>query len=215
MNRFRLFIAACIFFGTALSLYADLIIFRNGDFRYGTAQKVQGGYTLTQPDGRSQFFKDIQVREVVQGVQKPTTGQVVNATDFVHEATTTVWSITREITTTTTIPTEDDKAVLLDVENGFEITKFAIYPTRYSFFNRRGSFFIGLLVNNGQQDIYGIDFRMYFYNQNDELMITKDFYSNRLPATIPGRAPFARRFAVSLPDVPIESIKRIRLVRKF
>lgn len=215
MRLFYTVIVCCFFMGLALQSHADLIIFRNGDFKYGTVQKVVGGYTLTTPDGKAQFFKDIQVQEVVLGVPQPTTGQIVQATDFIHEATDTVWSITDEITVTTSVPTEDDKEVFIEVEKGFEISKFSIYPTRYSFFNRRGSFFIGHIINNTQRDIYGIDFRMYFYNQDDKLMITKDFYSNRLPATQPGRPPFPRRFGVSLPDVPIESIKRVKLVRKF
>lgn len=211
----RLLILFIVWLGMTSVSYADLMIFRNGDFKYGTVQKVVGGYTLTTPDGKAQFFKDIQVQEVVIGVQQPTTGQIVQATDFIHEATTTIWSITEEITVSTTITTDDEKEVFLEVENGYEIPKFVIYPTSYPFFGRRGAFFTALIVNNTPNDIYGIDFRIYFYNQEDKLMITKDFYSNRLPATQPGQRPFARRFSVSLPDVPVESIKRVRLVRKF
>lgn len=213
---YRLLIVFIVWLGAASVSFADLMIFRNGDFKYGIVQKVVGGYTLTTPDGKAQFFKDIQVQEVVVGVQQPTAGQIVQATNFIHEATTTVWRATDEITvSSTTITTEDEKEVFLEVENGYEIPKFVLYPTSYPFFGRRGSFFSAWIVNNTPNDIYGIDFRIYFYNQEDKLMITKDFYSNRLPATQPGRQPFARRFSVSLPDVPIESVKRIKLVRKF
>ena len=202
-------------FMVSMESWSALLIFRNGDFKYGVVQKVQGGYRLTDDQGKLWIYKDVQVREYAPLISKPGSGTIVQATDFIHEATSAIWSITEELTVPLKIETDDERDFFIDVEKGFEIPKLKLYSTSFPFFNRQGSFLSAIIVNSSTKAVYGIEFRIYVYNQEDKLMITKDFYANRLPPTSPAGKKFGRKFSVSLPDVPLKSIKRMRVVRKF
>ena len=192
---------------------ADLIIFYNGDFKYGQVKDIGNEYSLTI-NNVIKIYKKSQVREVAYGVNAPAPGEIVSVTDFIHAATDSIWQITGAITLRSPLQGENNRQVLLDVEEGFTIQQIYIFPTTYSFFDFRGSFLAAAIVNSTTKAQNDLEFRVYFYGDKDQLISSKDFYVNRLPPQV-GNRPVGRRFALTMPDVPFDSIRRVRIVRKF
>lgn len=203
----------------ALTARADLMIFYNGDFKYGQTQKTDGGWTLAV-DGKTETYKDSQVKLVVPGIEEPAPGEVVTATDFRHEATEAIadhkiWNITAARANRFVLRGEEDREVLMDVEEKFAIPRIHIHPAHYSFYKQRGSYMTAAIVNETTETLRGVEFRVFFYGAEEQLLTSKDFYVHRLPGTPEGGRPIPRRFGLEIPDLPFEAIHRLRVVRKF
>ena len=204
-----------IFVFSALEAAGDLVIFHNGDFRYGKAFVIQpeGDVSLTV-NGATKIYKKSQVRQVVMGVDAPPPGTIVSVTDFIHSATAEIVGITGWITHRQKMTNFDGKQLVVDVEDGFDIPMLQLYPASYSFFNRQGSFLRAALVNSSTEALSGIEFRVTFFQKDDKLLASKDFYIQRFPAGS-ATASARRIFEVDLPDIPYANVQRMRVVRKF
>ncbi len=216
MNLLRLlFIFIAMGFALPTSAYADLVIFHNGDYRYGdVVRDASGNITITFPNGDSEKFHKRQVRYVHDGVQKPAMGEVVSVSEFVQAATAEIYEVTGNITHSKTMKNPDGKEFQVDVQNDYEIPVMRFFPTRYSFFNRPGAYLVLKLQNTTQETHQSLTFRVFVYDQQDQLVATKDFLVHRLPPTTPeGRG--GRVVEIDIPDVRYEQINRIRVVRRY
>ncbi len=189
--------------------FADLILFHNGDFLIGDANEMKNGDVILTADGVQKVFKSIQVKDIIFGATSPVS--IPGASNAIADAS--ILPITLDITHRKEMTNHDGRKFIVDCQDGFEIPFVNLYPKTYSFFNRRGSKLRAGLVNNTTQELNGATFRVFFYDNQDKLMVTKDFYILRLRPTTQTRR--MRIFEVDMVDVPYERVRRMRVVERF
>lgn len=197
-----------------LLAWSDLVIFHNGDFRYGEVTELPNQEISLWEDGGIRHYKKSQIREIIKGINRPAPGEIVTATDFVYAATAELLTGTGAITHRVSIQAAPGKKLVVDVENGFEVPRLRIWRSGYPFFQRQGCFLAGELVNATTQTWVNTTFRATLYDEKDTLLSSKDFYVFRLPPGGP-KQPSLRKFELDFPDVPYPRVKRMRLVRRF
>ncbi len=207
-----LFLSAFLLLG--FYSHADLVLFYNGDHRYGKATELQDGTVMLDVNGTIRYYKRDQIKEIGYGIEKPADGTVVSITDFTQIVGANILFVTGPITHRTQIKTQDGKQLRMDVEDGFDVPILHVFPARYGFYNRRGCFIAGLLINPSTRTWHALQLRAHLYDKNDRILSSKDFYIFRIPAATP-QGPGQRKFEMNFPDVPYEYVDRMRLVRKF
>ena len=193
---------------------ADLVLFRNGDHRYGKATELKDGSVMLDVNGAIKIFKQIQVKEVFMGIEPPKAGEVISVTGFMLKGGPDIIGVTGSITHRNKIKTIGGKMMTLDVEDGFDINVMQMFPTKYSFFNRRGCFVAGVLINPTTRTWRALQLRAHLYDSKDKMLTSKDFYIFRIPAAT-AKGPGRRKFELNFTDVAYERIERMRMVRKF
>lgn len=194
--------------------WPDLVIFHNGDFRYGEVTELPDEEISLLEEGVTRPYKKSQIREIIKGINKPIPGEVVRATDFVHAATAELMAVTGSATQRTRIKDGSGKEIVLDVEDGFEVPRVRMWRSRYPFFQRQGCFIAGVLVNSTTKTWSNTTFRATLYDGKDKVLASRDFYVFRLPPGTPQK-PGMRKFELDFPDVPYPRVTRIRVVRCF
>ncbi|MBD3266217.1 hypothetical protein GF373_06060 [bacterium] len=196
--------------------WGDVVIFINGDTRYGDAEITDATTVQLNVKGATETYNRRLVTEIIEGIDEPAPGEVASATDgrYVHKPSGFVYDITGDIAVGKTMKTPRGKELRVDIEDKFDITAIRLLPVRYSFYNRLGSYLIGAITNNSDRTWHSVEFRVTIYDKEEKLLAAKDFYVFRLPKTANGK-PGRRVFEVALPDVLYEQIDRVRIVRKF
>jgi hypothetical protein len=203
------------FFLFPLSVQSDVIIFHNGDARYGNIVESATEIRLDR-NGKIEIYNKKQVQKLIPGLDKPDMGEeaVKKEEDYSHKPSGNIFSITGSNTVQKKMATPEGKELLVDIDNKFDIAQLRLLPVRYSFYNRQGCYLIGALTNNSDITWHGVQFRVTLYNPSDRLLASKDFYIFRMPKPSPDGSS-RRVFEIAIPDVPYEQVSRIRLVRKF
>lgn len=195
--------------------WGDLMIFHNGDHLYGEIINPDATQEMIiTVNGVDHLFKRSQVRNIHVGIQPPAAGEILRATDFIQSSTGEILSITASNITARKSIKNKDREIVIDVENGFDVSAIQLYPTTYSFFSRQGSYLVAFLRNLGDKPWAGATFRIFLYNQQNHLLGTRDFYVFRLPP-VDQNGRGGRRIEVEIPDVTMNQIHRIRFVRRF
>ncbi len=194
--------------------FADLVVFNNGDHRYGKATELKDGSVMLDVNGTLKIFKKSQVQDVFKGVNRPKAGEVLSASGFTEKAGPEIIGVTGPITHRKKIKTLGGKMMTLDVEDGFDINVMQMFPTKYSFFNRRGCFMAGVLINPSTRTWRALQLRAHLYDAKDKMLTSKDFYIFRIPAAT-AKGPGRRKFEMNFTDVAMERVQRMRIVRKF
>lgn len=195
----------------SFSSYGDVIIFFNGDTRYGKIIEDVSVSCTIDINGVTETFSKKCVEKIIAGINQPASGEIASSTDgkFVHKPSGNIYDITGDIAIRKKMTNTDGRDFKMDVETTFDIPTCRFFPANYSFYNRRGTYLIGSVTNKADQIWQGIEFRVTLFNKQDKLIGSKDFYVFRLPKA--GR----RSFELALPDIPYDMIDRIRIVRKF
>lgn len=191
--------------------WSDLIIFHNGDYRYGQVNVLDNGVVILTTDRGEERYKAHQVEDIQMGVDEPApspSGLTAAA------ATPVIPDITAPITTRKNLKDRFGKSLIIDIENGYDVEAFQLWPTRYAFFGRTGCFIAGILVNSSTESRAAIEFRATVYGQEDNMLTSKDFYVFRLPGSTP-QGPGKRKFEIEFPDTAYQQVHRMRIVRKF
>ncbi|HOL94074.1 MAG TPA: hypothetical protein PLH79_06985 [bacterium] len=200
--------------GLPLPAWSDLVIFHNGDFRYGDVTELPNQEIALMEDGTTRQYKRSQIREIIKGINRPSPGEIVTATGFVHAATAELLAVTGAITHRVLLQAAPGKKLVVDVENGFAVPRLRIWRSGYPFFQRQGCFIAGELVNATTHTWFNTTFRATLYDGKDTILSSKDFYVFRLGPGLPNQ-PSMRKFEIDFPDVPYPRVKRMRLVRRF
>lgn len=200
---------------------ADMVVFQNGERRYGAASYIGSTSDIVLvSDNSSKQFRSTQIREIVWGIDGPIPSSTTLAAATVPGATETyipfasggsVFDITGASVYRKTMTNNDGREFILDVEEFFDVPIMRLYPTTYSFFGRRGCFFVALLKNREPLPWHPAEFRVKFFKEDGTLLTSKDFYVYRLP----GKNTGARVVEVEFPDVPYELVKHITMIRKW
>lgn len=202
--------------------HADMIIFHNGERRFGVANLIAGtsDVTLTK-DNITKQYSALQIRDIVFGVDSPEDIQddIASATAIQSPTETyipfassgSIIDITGANVYRKTMENNDGREFIIDIEEYFDITIFRAYPIRYSFFGREGVFIVALLKNREPLPWHPAEFRLKIFNEDNTLIASKDFYVFRLP----GQGNRGRVIEVEVPDVPYESVHHISIVRKW
>jgi hypothetical protein len=214
LNHAYHFIILAVFL-TPLSAQSDVVIFYNGEARYGDVIEDATEIRLER-NGKIEIYKKNMVQKTIPGLEEPDVGEeaVNEEEDFLHKPSGNIFSITGDIAVRKKLVTPEGKELLVDVEDKFDIAQLRLLPVRYSFFNRQGCYLIGALTNKFDTTWHGVEFRVTLYNPSDRLLASKDFYVFRMPRPSP-EGSSRRVFELAIPDVPYEEVSRIRLVRKF
>ncbi len=193
---------------------ADLVVFNNGDHRYGKATELKDGSVMLNVNGTIKIFKKAQVKDVFMGIDPPKAGEIRSVSDFTSKGGPEIIGVTGAITHQNRIKTLGGKMVTMDVEDGFDVNVMQMFPTTYSFFNRRGCFVAGVLINPTTRSWRALQLRAHLFDAKDKILTSKDFYIFRIPAAT-AKGPGQRKFEMNFTDVAYERIERMRLVRKF
>ncbi len=189
---------------------SDIIIFHNGDIRIGDADELSKKEVSMTKDGVQKIYKSIQIKEIIWGATSP--DQIPGASPGIALAS--LLPVTLPITHRKEMSNHDGRTLTIDTQRGFDVAFVNLYPKNFAFYNRRGSFLRAGLINNTTKILRGITFRTFFFDQNEELLSTKDFYvRNLMPADQTTRK--WRIFEINLMDVPYERVSRIRIVNRF
>lgn len=211
-----------IFMGVVAS--ADLVIFNNGERRYGKANYIASSsdIVLISSDSSKQFSSR-QIRQIIWGVDGPggIPASATTAAAAIIKGTTEtyipfsssgdIFDITGANVYRKTMTNNDGREFILDVEEYFDVPMMRIYPTSYSFFGRRGCFFVALLKNREPLPWHPAEFRIKFFKEDGTLLSSKDIYVFRLP----GKNNSGRVLEAEFPDVPYELVKHITMVRRW
>ncbi|MBI1390219.1 MAG: hypothetical protein GC154_17405 [bacterium] len=201
---------------------ADMIIFHNGERRYGTANYIPSSsdVVLTTKD-YSKRFSFTQIREVVFGVDKPEDQAAKAVASATNQNATeefipftggdSIYDVTGGDVYRKKMSSPDGKEFILDVEDKFDVPTMKIYPTTYSFYNRQGVYLILLLTNREDLSWRPLEMRVKLYDEDDNLIASKDAYVFRLP----GAGQGSRVIEMQFPDVIYDRVKRIRVMRKY
>lgn len=197
---------------------ADLLVFYNGAYEYGDVvhDPQNNTYVLTLPNGATEMYSNRQVRNFYPGIQRPAVGEVVRVSDFVHAATAEdqIYNITADITHSQEVTFPDGKKIDLSVQNDYAVPALRLQPARYSFYNRQGTYMVFRIENNTDTTQESVSFRVSVFDQQERLLVTRDFFVRRLPPKAPdGRG--GRVINIELPDVLYDQIGGFRIVRKY
>lgn len=206
---------------------ADMVIFHNGERRFGAATILSSSDVLLETNGVSKIYLARQVREVLFGVnrediQPATPVAPVPAPADLDDATETympfvssgdIFDVTGVNIYRKKLTTAEGRDFIVDVEEYFDIPIIQVLPMSYGFFARRGTFLRAIIYN--REDILWnpVSFRIFLFDQEDRLLSTKDIYVRRLPAT--REIPQRRLVTADFPDTPYERVYRLRFARKF
>lgn len=204
--------AAALWFQT--NSHADLLVFTNGDFKYGKVTELPDRTVILEASGTVKYYKRNQIIQIAPGIDPPANGEIVSVSNFHQIGGAPILDITGPITRRTSVQTIRGKTILLDVEVDFAVPVVQLFPMRYSFYNRRGCFMAGLLINSSTRTWNSIEMRAHLYDSNDRILSSKDFYIYRIPRATE-KGPGQRKFEINFPDVPYEQVNRMRLIRKF
>ncbi len=210
-------IACVIWIASATAAHADLVIFHNGDFKFGNVQVHNASKEVwIDADGEIKRYWERQVRDIIRDVGPPQHGEVLQLPGFVYSTTPTIPSVTAPITHRNVLKSgnEDEREIAFDVEDGFDVNTIHLMGARYGFFNRPGSYLVLILENIQTTSWKGTQFRLTFYGEDDKLLASKDFYVWNLAGSNQKLIPKIVK-NIAIPDVPYNMIQRIRLVRKF
>lgn len=217
----NIIIAAQAVFGMIAS--ADLVIFNNGERRYGAANYIAStsDIVLTTSNFAKQF-SSTQIRQIIWGINgpgaipasaTPEAATVPGATEtYIPFASSgDIFDITGANVYRKKMTSNNGKEYIFDIEEPFDVPLMRLYPTSYSFYGRQGCFLVALLKNREPLPWHPVEFRIKFFDEKDKLLSSKDIYVFRLPA----RSSGARVVEVEFPDVPYELVKHITMVRKW
>ncbi len=220
---YRLFLFSLAAFQVlqCVTVRADMVVFHNGERRYGVANYIGSTSDIVlNSDDSAKQFRASQIREIVWGVEGPIAASATPASSTLSSATETyipfaskgdILDITGANVYRKTMTNNDGREFILDIEEFFDVPLMRLYPISYSFFGRQGSFLVALLKNREPLPWHPAEFRVKFFRENGDLLSSKDFYVYRLP----GRNKGARVVEVEFPDVPYELVKHITIIRKW
>lgn len=193
---------------------ADLIVFHNGDYRYGQIRELNDGTVILKIGDQEKDYKRSQIKTLSYGTNPPAAGEILAVTDFNQIGGADILSVTGPITRRAEVKTQSGRLFTLDVENIFEMPIVQFFPARYSFFQRQGCFMAGLLINSSTQTYNTLEMRAHLFDGENRILTSKDFYIYHIPG-LTEKGPGQRKFEINFPDVPYDRVARMRLVRKF
>jgi len=193
---------------------ADLVVFSNGDYAYGKVTELPDRTVIVETGDKVKYYKRSQITLISPGTDPPAKGEIVSASNFTQMGGAEVLPVTGPIDLRSSVTTIRGKTLTLDIDEEFTVPVVQLFPMRYGFFNRRGCFMAGLIVNSSTRTWNSIEMRAHLFDKDNRMLTSKDFYIYRIPrATQNG--PGQRKFEINFPDVAYERVDRMRLVRKF
>ncbi|MBN2328669.1 MAG: hypothetical protein JXR73_16125 [Candidatus Omnitrophica bacterium] len=193
---------------------ADLVLFHNGDYCYGKVRELSDGRIQVEANDSVKQYKKSQISNIEYGLNEPKNGETVSMGDFTHVGGASILSVTGEDVQRSEVEMISGKNLTLEVENGFGIPVIHIFPTRLPFYNRKGCFVAGILVNSSTRTWSSLEMRAHLYGGKNRVLASKDFYIFKIPPDAP-QSSGRRKFELNFPDIDYQSVNRMRIVRKF
>lgn len=207
----------------ASSAIADMVIFQNGERRFGDAEIDAASDVVLTVEGVSKVYKRHQVRDVIFGVdqadiQDATPAEPVQSPTETYlpyqPSADSIYDITGANYYRKTLENSLGREFTVDVEEFFDVPVIRVFPVSYGFFARRGTFVRILMTNRDDRTWNALQLRINLFDEEDQLLSSRDVYVFRLPPTQQdsvGRRVLEANFA----DVPYDRVERVQVMRRF
>ncbi len=198
---------------------ADLIIFSNGDQRFGKILGYTKGHIIVEIDGQKLEFSTAAIKGFQTGVDKPEDATLLKdrvsppagVAEMVQRATGVDINVSKR-------RLGEDRELTVISEKEISVPWIGMGYSKSSFYGRLGSYIQGTIRNDAPpaeeggfnySRIRGYDFILQAFGTDDEVLASQRFYLVRFP---PGRAI---SFKVQFPFLDLNRIERIRITRRF
>lgn len=226
--KFAYLLAAglCLFILPQYS-YADMVIFQNGERRFGDALIISGSDVILNQGSSSKRFAKHQIKDIIFGfteedyrarmIGSATAADVdldsVTEVYVPYEASGQIYDITGANVYRKKMTTPLGASFIVDVEEHFDVGEIQIFPIAVPFFGRSGTFVRMSLLNRDTDPWNALKMRVFLFGENG-LLQTRDEYIFSLPGNTENSVG-RRILEMQFPDVPYAAVKTVRVVRRF